>query len=79
MPARVPALLALSRADALALHYGLVSSKVVQAAHARGAAILAWTANGPAVVERLAACGVDGIVSDDPAMALAVLATLDRP
>jgi glycerophosphoryl diester phosphodiesterase len=79
MPARVPALLALSRANLLALHHALVSPKVVRATHDRGASILAWTANEPALVERLAAAGVDAIVSDDPGMALAVLATLEPP
>jgi glycerophosphoryl diester phosphodiesterase len=79
MPARAPALLAFSRADVLALHHTLVSPRVVQAVHERGAALLAWTANDRASVERLVACGVDAIVSDDPGMVLAVLATLDLP
>jgi glycerophosphoryl diester phosphodiesterase len=35
--------------------------------------VLAWTVNDPATVRRLAAIGVDGIVSDDPGMALATL------
>jgi glycerophosphoryl diester phosphodiesterase len=79
VPVRVPALLALSRANVLALHHTLISPRVVRVTHERGASILGWTANDPAVVERLAAAGVDGIVSDDPRMALAVLATLERP
>jgi glycerophosphoryl diester phosphodiesterase len=35
--------------------------------------VLAWTANEPEIVRRLARIGVDGIVSDDPEMALATL------
>jgi len=35
--------------------------------------------NDPGLVERLAALGVDAIVSGDPGMALEVLATLNRP
>ena len=46
----------------------------IRAAHALGAPVLAWTANDPAAVRRLAALGVDAIVSDDPGMALATLA-----
>ena len=38
----------------------------VRAAHARGAAVFAWTVDDPGLVERLAAAGVDAIVSDDP-------------
>jgi glycerophosphoryl diester phosphodiesterase len=38
--------------------------------------VLAWTVNDPALVRRLAALGVDAIVTDDPAMAIA---TLDGP
>jgi glycerophosphoryl diester phosphodiesterase len=39
--------------------------------------VLAWTANDAAQIERLAMAGVDAIVSDDPARALEVLATLN--
>lgn len=73
MPARIPLLLRWSRADVLALHHTLCSSAAVEAAHRRGAPVLAWTANDAAAVRRLAAAGVDGIVSDDPAMARAAL------
>jgi glycerophosphoryl diester phosphodiesterase len=41
--------------------------------------VLAWTVNDAAEVERLASLGVDGIVSDDPGMALRSLATLSAP
>jgi len=41
--------------------------------------VLGWTANDPASVRRLALLGVDGIVSDDPEMALKTLATLPGP
>ena len=50
----------------LALHKGLVSAAVVRAVHARGAAVLTWTVNDPALVGPLAAAGVDAIGSDDP-------------
>jgi glycerophosphoryl diester phosphodiesterase len=79
MPSRVPLLLRLSRATVLSLQCRLVSRAVVSAAHARGAPVLAWTANSPEVVLRLEACGVDGIVTDDPRMAFETLATLARP
>jgi glycerophosphoryl diester phosphodiesterase len=79
MPLRVPLLLRASRAGVLALHHALVSPAVVRAAHARGAGVLAWTANDPALVRRLADAGVDAVASDDPRMALEALATLVSP
>ncbi len=77
MPFRVPFLLGISRANVLALHCALVSPAVVSAAHRRGAPVLAWTVNEPALVEHLVAAGVDGIVSDDPEMIFRTLATLN--
>jgi glycerophosphoryl diester phosphodiesterase len=74
-PARVPVLLAWSRANVLALHHTLVSRAAIRRAHARGAPVVAWTANEPELVLRLARSGVDAIVSDDPAMAVATLKT----
>ena len=76
MPVRVPLLLRFARANALSLHQTLCSRAAVSAAHRRGAPVLAWTANDPDAVRRLVAAGVDGIVTDDPGMALNTLATL---
>jgi glycerophosphoryl diester phosphodiesterase len=76
MPARVRLLLAASRADVLALHHTLCSRAAVRIAHARGVPVLAWTANEPAIVQRLDSLGVDAVVSDDPEMALATLLAL---
>ena len=73
MPIRVPLLLRLSQANVLSLHHALCSRGAVEAAHRRRAPVLAWTVNDPASVRRLAAIGVDAIVSDDPEMALATL------
>ena len=73
MPLRIPVLLRWSRANTLSLHHTLCSRPAVAVAHRLGAAVLAWTANDPAVVRRLDAAGVDGIVSDDPEMTLATL------
>jgi glycerophosphoryl diester phosphodiesterase len=78
MPARVPALLGLARANVLALHHALVSPAVLRATHAHGAALFVWSADDAVLVERLAALGVDGIVSGDPEMAAKVLATLNQ-
>jgi glycerophosphoryl diester phosphodiesterase len=76
MPARVPVLLRWSRANTLSLHHTLCSRASVATAHRLGAPVLAWTVNDPAGVRRATAAGVDGIVSDDPEMALATLLAL---
>jgi glycerophosphoryl diester phosphodiesterase len=73
MPLRVPLLLRAADANILSLHHTLCSRAAIAASHRRGAPVLAWTANDPQVVSRLAGLGVDAIVSDDPAMALATL------
>lgn len=73
MPARIPLLLRWSRSNVLSLHHTLCSRAAVAAAHRFGAPVLAWTANDPSIVRSLTTAGVDGIVSDDPEMALATL------
>jgi len=76
MPVRVPVLLRWARANTLSLHQTLCSRAAVAIAHRLGAPVLAWTVNDPASVQRVTAAGVDGIVSDDPEMALATLLAL---
>lgn len=75
--ARIPRLLSAGRAEALSLHHNLVTEAAVRAVHARGAVLIAWTVNDPARIAVLAGLNVDAIVSDDPRMALQVLAKLD--
>jgi glycerophosphoryl diester phosphodiesterase len=76
MPVRIPLLLARTRASVLALHHTLCSRASIAAAHRRGAPVFAWTANDQELIRRLAALGVDAIVSDDPKIALATLTAL---
>ena len=76
MPVRIPFLLRWASANTLALHHTLCSRAAVATAHRLGAPVLAWTVNDPEGVRRVSAAGVDGIVSDDPEMALATLLAL---
>jgi glycerophosphoryl diester phosphodiesterase len=76
---RVARLLSCTRADALSLHHALITPSVVRYVKTRGASLIAWTVNDPGRVAELARLGVDAIVSDDPEMALRVLATLNSP
>ncbi len=50
-----------------------VDQALVDAAHAAGQRVIAWTVNDPATMRRLAAIGVDGLCTDDPALAREVL------
>jgi len=79
MRMRLPPLLKAARAQVLSVRHELVGKELVEAAHARGAALVAWTANDRPEIERLAEAGVDAIVTDDPGMARGVLATLNSP
>jgi glycerophosphoryl diester phosphodiesterase len=51
----------------------LVTPDQVKAAHAAGFEVLPWTANTPELWAKLAAAGVDGIISDNPAALIAWL------
>ena len=58
-----------------ALHpwVGWVTEDLVAAAHAEGVTVNTWTVDDPADMVRLAALGVDGIVTNVPDVALAAL------
>jgi len=56
-------------------HSGIrvISAEAVEAAHRLGVEIHAWTINVPGEIETLVEMGVDGIMSDDVAMAASVV------
>ena len=60
-------------AQVVSPHYRLVTKKKVQAAHAVGIQVAAWTVNRPAGWDKMIAADVDAIVSDDPAALIAYL------
>jgi len=51
----------------------LVSADLVESAHARGLRVVPWTVNDPEEMVALIELGVDGLVTDEPALARAVL------
>ena len=69
-PFVVRPLLAGTRATALVLHHSRVTEASVRAAHGRGAAVVTWTVDDPAVLARVEAAGVDAIVTNDPRLFL---------
>lgn len=46
----------------------LIDRAMVEAVHARGGRVIAWTVDDPAVMKRLAAIGVDGLCTNDVAL-----------
>lgn len=50
----------------------VVSRRFVRAAHRAGCAVQVWTVNEPVDMRRLLACGVDGLISDRPDLAVRV-------
>ncbi|MCO8127704.1 glycerophosphodiester phosphodiesterase [Acidimicrobiia bacterium EGI L10123] len=56
-------------------HVATVDEAFVELAHQHGLAVNVWTVDDPDQIRQLAAWGVDGIVTNVPAAALAALAT----
>jgi glycerophosphoryl diester phosphodiesterase len=70
LPRRLPRWLRATGATVAMLHWAVVSGRAIGRCHAHGAAVWAWTVNEPALLERLVALGVDGVISDDPRLFL---------
>jgi glycerophosphoryl diester phosphodiesterase len=73
LPARVGRWIDRTGATVVALQWLVVSRPVIERCHARGVAVWAWTVDSRRVTARLAAAGVDGIISNDPRIAAATL------
>ena len=54
---------------------GDVATRLIERAHGLGLAVRPWTVNDPTELARLAALGVDAVISDDPVAARAALGT----
>jgi glycerophosphoryl diester phosphodiesterase len=66
LPRWIGALLAGSRATAAVLYWEVVSEPVVARCRALGVPVLVWTVDDPALLPRLDALGVDGVITNDP-------------
>jgi glycerophosphoryl diester phosphodiesterase len=58
--------------------HSLVDASLVERAHVLGLSVLPWTVNDPERIQTMIDLGVDGIVSDYPDRALALLTADDR-
>lgn len=66
LPVRARAALRLGRFDAVMAHWRLVSEALVSAVREGGGELYVWTVDEAALIGRLAAMGVDGIITNDP-------------
>ncbi|HEX7322370.1 MAG TPA: glycerophosphodiester phosphodiesterase [Mycobacterium sp.] len=66
-------------ADILSPAYQSVDREFVERAHSLGRKVIPWTVNAPEAMRAQIADGVDGIVTDYPAMARTVMAELGIP
>jgi glycerophosphoryl diester phosphodiesterase len=69
----VPALVAAAGCSTWSAFHRNLTPALVADAHARGLAVLAWTVDDPAQMERLIDMGADGIVTDYPDRLRAVM------
>ena len=73
LPWRIVALLARAGAVAATLNHRIVTPAVVARCHTFGAAVFAWTVNDDGLRGRLDEMGVDGVITDNPAICRATL------
>ncbi len=61
-------------ADFLAVNVGMATRRFVRRAHAAGKDVYVWTPNDAATMSRMVSQGVDGLITDFPDVAAAILA-----
>jgi glycerophosphoryl diester phosphodiesterase len=66
LPRHARAALAAGRFDAVMAHWRLIGAALVEAVHAGGGELYAWTVDDAALIDRLGAMGVDGVITNDP-------------
>lgn len=69
---------AASAARTLGPRQDLVTRELIDGAHRAGARVVPWTVNDAQTMAELIDLGVDGLVTDQPALARAIATALDR-
>jgi glycerophosphoryl diester phosphodiesterase len=73
LAARAIGNLASLRADFLAVNTGQISRRLIQQTHAQGKQVYAWTVDDPLTMSRMISMGVDGLITNEPALARQVM------
>ena len=73
LAARAIGNLAAVKADFLALNTGQITLGLIRQAQAQGKKVYAWTVDEPVTMVRLISMGIDGLITNDPALARAVM------
>jgi glycerophosphoryl diester phosphodiesterase len=68
LPARMRRALRAQRVDVVTAHWRVVSPALVRAVSQERGELYVWTVNDPALMERLIAMGVHGVITDDPTL-----------
>jgi glycerophosphoryl diester phosphodiesterase len=68
MPRRAAVALRAGRFDAIMSHWRLVTPALVRAVQGAGGQLYVWTVDDAKRIARLAALGVDGIITNDPTL-----------
>ena len=63
-------ILQLRYADAISLNANCVDAKVVRLSHSAGKPIYVWTVNTKQMLDKVIALGVDGVITNNPALAI---------
>jgi glycerophosphoryl diester phosphodiesterase len=66
LPRRARRALAEGRFDAIMAHWRVVTGQLVRAVAEGGGELYVWTVDDPRMIAKLAAMGVDGIITNDP-------------
>ncbi|MHB8532319.1 MAG: glycerophosphodiester phosphodiesterase [Solirubrobacteraceae bacterium] len=66
LPARARTALREGRFDAIMAHWRVVTKALLRAVREGGGELYVWTVDDARMIERLAAMGVDGIITNDP-------------
>ena len=66
LPARARAALREGRFDAIMAHWRVVTPRLVRAVAEGGGELYVWTVDDAAMITKLTAMGVDGIITNDP-------------
>jgi glycerophosphoryl diester phosphodiesterase len=73
LPRRIRGLLRRAGAAAATLNYRVATPAVVDRCHGMGVAVFVWTVNDAALFRTVDELGVDGVITDDPAICRATL------